>query len=135
MSFESIKTIPPVGFGLWKTNGDICEATVFEAIRAGYRHLDSACDYDNEVDVGNGIQRAIAEGVCTLEELWITYKLWNPITRQSMPRSHSIVRLMICNWTILISNLFTFPLPLSLCHSRHLTRRSGFTIRTMRQRA
>jgi hypothetical protein len=52
-----------------------------------------------------------------------------------MPRSHSIVRLMICNWTILISNLFTFPLPLSLCHSRHLTRRSGFTIRTMRQRA
>jgi hypothetical protein len=35
MSFESIKTIPRVGFGLWKINGEICEATVFEALRAG----------------------------------------------------------------------------------------------------
>jgi D-xylose reductase len=77
MSFESIKTIPPVGFGLWKINGEICEASVFEALRAGYRHLDSACDYGNEVAVGNGIQRAIAEGICTRDELWITSKLWN----------------------------------------------------------
>ena len=77
MSFESIKTIPPVGFGLWKINDEICEASVFGALRAGYRHLDSACDYGNEVAASNGIQRAIVEGICTRDELWITSKLWN----------------------------------------------------------
>lgn len=77
MSFESIKDIPSIGFGLWKVGTDVCETTVFEAIKAGYRHLDSACDYGNEVAVGRGIKRAVSEDVCTREELWVTSKLWN----------------------------------------------------------
>jgi hypothetical protein len=39
--------------------------------------LDCACDYGNEVEVGQGVKRAIDEGVCTRAELWITSKLWN----------------------------------------------------------
>ena len=72
-----LSNIPPVGFGLWKVAPDICADTVYQAIKAGYRHLDCACDYGNEIQVGAGIKRAIAEGLVTREELWITSKLWN----------------------------------------------------------
>jgi len=70
-------TIPAVGFGLWKVSNDVCADTVYEAIKAGYRHIDSACDYGNEKQTGEGIARAIKEGICSREELWITSKLWN----------------------------------------------------------
>lgn len=77
MPFHSIKDIPPIGFGLWKIGPDLCANTVYEAIACGYRHLDAACDYGNEAEVGKGIQRAISEGICSREDLWITSKLWN----------------------------------------------------------
>ena len=73
----SLNSIPPVGFGLWKVSQDTCADTVYEAIKAGYRHLDSACDYGNEKQVGEGIVRAISDGLCTRDDLWITSKLWN----------------------------------------------------------
>jgi len=71
------KTMPLVGFGLWKISQQDCADAVYNAIKAGYRHLDSACDYGNEIQVGQGIQKAIADGLCTREELWVTSKLWN----------------------------------------------------------
>jgi diketogulonate reductase-like aldo/keto reductase len=48
----------------------VCAETVHAAIALGYRHLDCACDYGNEVEVGMGIARAINEGLVTREELW-----------------------------------------------------------------
>lgn len=39
--------------------------------------MDCACDYGNEVEVGHGVKRALDEGLCTRQELWITSKLWN----------------------------------------------------------
>ncbi len=69
--------IPAVGFGLWKVPNDVCADTVYEAIKAGYRHLDSASDYGNEKETGEGIARAINDGLCTREELWVVSKLWN----------------------------------------------------------
>lgn len=73
--------MPMIGLGLWKIPRDVVADTVVEAIRIGYRHLDSACDYGNEVEVGLGIRRAIDEGLCTREELWVTSKLWNTYHR------------------------------------------------------
>ena len=35
--------IPPLGFGLWKLAPEACADAVYEAIKAGYRHLDGAC--------------------------------------------------------------------------------------------
>jgi len=70
-------SIPKVGFGLWKVPQDQCADVVYEAIKKGYRHLDSASDYGNEVEVGEGIKRAIDDGLCTREDLWVTSKLWN----------------------------------------------------------
>jgi D-xylose reductase len=69
--------MPAVGFGLWKIAKDDTAEMVFNAIKAGYRHLDSAADYGNETQAGEGIRRALAQGLCTRQDLWITSKLWN----------------------------------------------------------
>jgi D-xylose reductase len=73
----SVKTIPQVGFGLWKISPQDCADAVYNAIKAGYRHLDSACDYGNELQVGEGISRAISDDLCVREDLWVSSKLWN----------------------------------------------------------
>ena len=74
--------MPAVGLGLWKLDLDEVADTVYNAIKTGYRHLDSAADYGNERQVGEGIARAIADGLCRREDLWITSKLWNTFHRQ-----------------------------------------------------
>jgi D-xylose reductase len=77
MTLTSGDRMPSVGLGLWKVGQTDAADLVQEAIRAGYRHLDCACDYGNEAEVGNGIQAALAAGACGRAELWITSKLWN----------------------------------------------------------
>ena len=74
--------MPAVGLGLWKLDVNDVADTVYTAIKNGYRHLDSAADYGNEVQVGEGIARAIADGLCLRDELWITSKLWNTFHRR-----------------------------------------------------
>ncbi len=68
--------MPSIGFGCWKLPRASCADLVFSAISAGYRLIDSAADYGNEQLVGQGIARAIAAGVCTRAELFVTSKLW-----------------------------------------------------------
>jgi diketogulonate reductase-like aldo/keto reductase len=66
--------MPWVGLGVWKAKqGGEVEAAVETAIRFGYRHIDTAKIYGNEVGVGQGIRAA---GV-PREELFITTKVWN----------------------------------------------------------
>ncbi len=77
MTFQTIKDMPPLGFGLWKIAPEDCAQVVYQAIETGYRHFDAACDYGNEAEVGQGIARAINDGLCTRQDLWITSKLWN----------------------------------------------------------
>jgi D-xylose reductase len=72
-----LSQMPPVGFGLWKIPRKDTADAVVEAVRAGYRHFDSAADYANEAETGAGLARAMAEGLVKREELWITSKLWN----------------------------------------------------------
>jgi D-xylose reductase len=69
--------LPAVGLGLWKVEKSAAARTVEEAARIGYRHFDSAYDYGNEVDSGEGFRRVLSSGMCRREELWITSKLWN----------------------------------------------------------
>ncbi len=72
-----IKDMPRIGFGLWKIPREDTAASVVDAVRAGYRHFDSAADYGNEAETGEGLAEAIAAGLITRDELWITSKLWN----------------------------------------------------------
>ena len=69
--------LPAVGLGLWKVERPETAAVVERAIRLGYRHLDSASDYGNEAEAGEGIARALAAGLCRRDDLWVTSKLWN----------------------------------------------------------
>ena len=65
--------MPLLGFGVFQvTNVGECERSVYEAIRTGYRLIDTAASYGNEVEVGKGIKR----GGVAREELFITTKLW-----------------------------------------------------------
>lgn len=73
--------MPAVGFGLWKIDKRDTADMVCQAIKAGYRHLDSAADYGNEAEVGDGIRQALEQGACTREDLWLTSKLWNTFHR------------------------------------------------------
>lgn len=71
--------IPDIGFGTWNIPyGEVCERAVFEAIRAGYRHIDTAGVYGNERSVGLGVKAAIREGLIKdRSDVFITSKLWN----------------------------------------------------------
>lgn len=68
---------PAVGLGTWKLPKPVAPRLVPEALRLGYRHLDCACDYGNEAEVGAGIAAALRDGLCRREDLWVTSKLWN----------------------------------------------------------
>lgn len=69
--------LPLVGLGFWKVEKAAAPGLVQQAVRAGYRHFDCACDYGNEAEVGQGIQSVLREGDCKREDLWVTSKLWN----------------------------------------------------------
>ena len=76
LSLASGSQFPVVGLGLWKAEKGKLAEYVYEAIKLGYRHFDSACDYGNEKESGEGIKRAIADGLVKREDLFITSKLW-----------------------------------------------------------
>lgn len=69
--------MPLVGLGCWKIPNDVCATQVYEAIKIGYRLFDGAQDYGNEKEVGEGIRRAISEGIVKREDLFVVSKLWN----------------------------------------------------------
>ena len=69
--------MPQEGFGVFQVRDkEECKRSVLDAIRAGYRLIDTAASYTNEDAVGEAIREAIAEGLCTREELFITSKMW-----------------------------------------------------------
>jgi diketogulonate reductase-like aldo/keto reductase len=64
---------PLLGFGVWQLqDGKECEDATLEALKAGYRHIDTARIYGNEESVG----RAIAKSGIPREEIFVTTKLW-----------------------------------------------------------
>ncbi|CAN2387173.1 aldo-keto reductase family 1 [Pristimantis euphronides] len=72
--------IPVVGFGTFapdKFPKSMAEEATKEAIAAGYRHIDGAYMYSNEVEVGRGIKEKIADGTVRREDLFYTGKLWS----------------------------------------------------------
>jgi D-xylose reductase len=77
VKLASGKLMPLVGFGLWKVPKDTAADTVYNAIKSGYRLFDGAYDYQNEKEAGEGIKRAISEGIVKREDIFITTKLWN----------------------------------------------------------
>lgn len=69
--------MPLVGLGCWKIDKKVCANQIYEAIKLGYRLFDGACDYGNEKEVGEGIRRAISEGLVSRKDIFVVSKLWN----------------------------------------------------------
>jgi len=74
--------LPAVGLGMWKVPGESCAPLVQSAVAAGYRHFDCACDYGNEIQVGEGLKQVLNAGEARREDLWVTSKLWNTYHRR-----------------------------------------------------
>src|SRR6478736_1943191 len=64
--------IPAIGLGTWELRGRTCARIVEQALRLGYRHIDTAQAYENEREVGEGLR---ASGV-KRDEVFITTKVW-----------------------------------------------------------
>ncbi|MFF5126648.1 aldo/keto reductase [Streptomyces syringium] len=65
--------MPQLGFGVWQVPDDEATAAVSEALAAGYRSIDTAAIYENEVGTG----KALAASGIARDELFVTTKLWN----------------------------------------------------------
>ncbi|KAJ5278784.1 hypothetical protein N7478_004156 [Penicillium angulare] len=104
--------MPLVGFGLWKVNNDTCADQVYNAIKAGYRLFDGACDYGNEVECGQGVARAIKDGLVKREELFIVSKLWNSF--HDGDKVEPICRKQLADWGVDYFDLYIVHFPISL---------------------
>lgn len=67
--------MPILGLGTFTLDNETAENSVYHALKAGYRLIDTAKYYKNEKGIGNGVRRAIAEGIVTREEVFITTKI------------------------------------------------------------
>lgn len=73
ITFNDGNSIPQIGLGVWQTPEDVAPMAVSTALKAGYRHVDTAAIYANEDGVGEGMRQS---GVAR-EDIYLTTKLWN----------------------------------------------------------
>lgn len=104
--------MPQVGFGLWKVDKATCADTVYNAIKVGYRLFDGACDYGNEKEAGEGVARAIKDGLVKREELFLVSKLWNSFHEGD--KVEPICRKQLADWGIDYFDLFIVHFPVAL---------------------
>lgn len=69
--------MPMEGFGVFQIpDKEVCAQSVYDAIKVGYRLFDTAASYTNEDALGDAVRKAISDGLCKREDLFITSKLW-----------------------------------------------------------
>jgi 2,5-diketo-D-gluconate reductase B len=93
--------IPALGLGTWELSGRTCGRVVEQALRLGYRHIDTAQVYDNEREVGDGVR---ASGV-RRDDVFVTTKVWtNHFAPHDLERSvkESLVRLRLPSVDLLL---------------------------------
>ena len=75
VALNSGYTMPRFGYGTWTLNNDEADAYVWHALKIGYRLIDTAQYYGNEVGVGRAVRSAIKDGIATREEIFVTSKI------------------------------------------------------------
>jgi len=134
--------IPAIGLGTWELRGRTCARVVEQALKLGYRHIDTAQVYENEREVGEGLR---ASGV-RRDEVFVTTKVWtNHFAPNDLERSakESLVRLRIPELDLLLLHWPNPHVPLAetlgaLAHAKKLglTRHIGvsnFTVALIEQ--
>ena len=125
--------IPAIGLGTWDLRGSGCARVVEQALRLGYRHIDTAEMYDNEREVGEGLR---ASGI-KRDEIFITTKVWQThLAPREFERStkESLARLRLTEVDLLLIHWPNPRIPLSetidaLCRMKRagLTRHIGIS--------
>lgn len=85
--------VPLLGLGTFMISPEDTEKSVYTAIKAGYRLIDTANAYMNEEAVGRGIRRALEEGLVKREELFISTKLWPTVYESRYAVDDTLFRL------------------------------------------
>ena len=93
--------IPAIGLGTWELRGRSCARLVEQALRLGYRHIDTAQVYENEREVGEGLH---ASGV-RRDDVFVTTKIWtNHFAPNDLERStkESLAKLRLSEVDLLL---------------------------------
>ncbi|WP_291865081.1 aldo/keto reductase [Bradyrhizobium sp.] len=97
-------SIPAIGLGTWELRGRTCARLVEQALRLGYRHIDTAQVYENEREVGEGLRasRVRREDVFVTTKVWTTHFAPNDLersTRESLTKLRLFeVDLLLLHW-------------------------------------
>ncbi len=116
--------IPAIGLGTWELRGRTCARIVEQALKLGYRHIDTAQVYENEREVGEGLR---ASGV-RRDDVFVTTKIWtNHFAPNDLERSakESLARLRLSEVDLLLLHWPNPQVPLAetlgaLAHVRQL---------------
>jgi diketogulonate reductase-like aldo/keto reductase len=96
--------IPAIGLGTWELRGRTCARLVEQAMRLGYRHIDTAQAYENEREVGEGLRasRIRRDDVFVTTKIWTTHFAPNDLersTKESLTKLRlSEVDLLLLHW-------------------------------------
>src|SRR5260221_4598095 len=116
--------IPAIGLGTWELSGRACARLVEQAVRLGYRHIDTAQVYENEREVGEGLRASRV----TRDEVFVTTKIWtNHFAPNDLERStkESLTKLRLSEVDLLMMHWPNPHVPLSetlgaLAHAKQL---------------
>jgi len=86
--------IPSIGLGTWELRGRTCARIVEQALKLGYRHIDTAQVYENEREVGDGLR---ASGL-KRDEVFVTTKVWTTLVE--LKREGLIRHIGVSNFTV-----------------------------------
>src|SRR5215467_11537646 len=104
--------IPAIGRGTWELRGRTCARVVEQALRLGYRHIDTAQAYDNEREVGEGLR---GSGI-KRDQVFITTKVWwTNFAPRELERSvkESLVKLRLTDVDLLLLHWPNAQIPLA----------------------
>jgi 2,5-diketo-D-gluconate reductase B len=104
--------IPAVGLGTWDLRGRSCARVVEQALRLGYRHIDTAEMYDNEREVGEGLRASRVPR----NEVFVTTKVWQThLAPRELERStkESLARLRLSELDLLLIHWPSPQIPLA----------------------
>ncbi|GFZ15889.1 hypothetical protein Acr_25g0002980 [Actinidia rufa] len=101
--------IPAIGLGTWQSGGDLCVEAVKTALSVGYRHVDCAHLYGNEVEVGEALGEAFNDTSLKREDVFLTSKLF--CTMNSLNKMENSVRVSLKNLGVSYLDLYLMHWP------------------------